>query len=34
MESLKIMNLINTIQNKIKKKVINGKIINNSFVKA
>ena len=33
MESLKIVNLINKIQNKIKKRVINGKIINNNITR-
>ena len=33
MESFKILNLINKIQNKIKKRVINGKIINNNITR-
>ena len=33
MESFKIVNLINKIQNKIKKRVINGKIINNNITR-
>lgn len=33
MESFRIVNLINKIQNKIKKRVINGKIINNNITR-